>query len=48
MSRSFFGKWRVANGKQIWQKCANLSFKFGVLFIGEIDQQFFCALATFR
>jgi len=38
----------------IWQmvikfrkKCTSLSLKFGVLFVGGIDQQIFRALATF-
>jgi len=39
--RSFFGECCLANGNQIWQKCTNLSLKFGVLFVGEIDRQLF-------
>jgi len=31
----------MANNKQIWQKCANFSLKFGVLIVGEIEWQFF-------
>ncbi len=37
------GKWQTVFGK----KCANLSLKFWVLIIGEIEQ-IFCALATFQ
>jgi len=38
------GKWETAFGK----KCSNLSLKFGVLSIGEIEHQIFCALPTFH
>jgi len=37
------GKFRTVFGK----KCTNLSFKFGVLIIGEIEQFIFCAPPTF-
>ncbi len=35
----FFGAQCMANGIQIWQNCTNLSLKFGVLIVGEIEQQ---------
>jgi len=38
MMRSFFGEWHLANIEQIWQRCSNLSLKFGVLFVGETYQ----------
>jgi hypothetical protein len=37
--RSFYGVWQMAN--KLDQKCTSLSLKFGVLFVGEIDQQIF-------
>jgi len=46
--RSFFSKWRLANGKQIWQKVHQfISLKFGVSFVGEIDQRILCTSAIF-
>jgi hypothetical protein len=38
----------VANINQIWQKVHQFKFKFGVLIVGEIDQEMFCAPATFN
>jgi len=39
------GVWQMAN--KFGKKCNNLSFKIGVLFVGEIYQCILCALATF-
>jgi hypothetical protein len=37
--------WQMAN--KFGEKCTNFNLTFGVLFVGEIDQNFFCAPATF-
>jgi len=34
------GVWQMAN--KFGKKCTNLSLKFGVLFVGEIDERIFC------
>jgi len=37
--RGVFGKWRLANGSQIWRISAH---KFGLNFVGVIEWQIFC------
>jgi len=46
----FFWHSNCANGKQtaFGKKCTNLSLKFEVLIVGEIEQQIFRSPETFR
>jgi len=39
--RGFFGTQCLANNHKFGKKCTNLNLNFGVLIVGEIEQQFF-------
>jgi len=45
--RSFFGAQIGQMANRVWQNVHQFNLEIGVLFVGEIEQQFFCASATF-